>query len=79
MLRPDGLFVSKTASLAQMTRAIRLILPLMQFIGRAPHVAIFDTHSLQQALHRAGFRIDAVGYHASHGRDPRPFIIAHKG
>ena len=79
MLRPDGLFVSKTACLAEMTRAIRLILPLMRLVGRAPHVAIFDTQGLQQALRRAGFQIDAVEHHASHGRDTRPFVIARKG
>ncbi len=42
VLKPGGLFVSKTPCLAEMNPLIRLAVPVMQFVGKAPYVAIFS-------------------------------------
>ena len=35
-LKPGGLFISKTTCLAEMTSLIRLAVPVMRVIGKAP-------------------------------------------
>lgn len=78
LVRPGGLFVSKTACLGDMSPAIRLLLPLMRAIGKAPFVQVFSSGDLEQAIAAQGFSIVALERHATKGRDTRPFIIAAK-
>ena len=63
LLAPGGLFISKTACLRDMNPLIRLAIPLMQLIGKAPHVTVFSATALQEAIRNAGFGIDACEYH----------------
>jgi len=78
-LRPDGLFISKTACLNEMNPLVpRLALPLMRAIGKAPHVLCFDAAQLQAALVRHGLAIEAVERHGTKGKDFRVFIVARK-
>lgn len=79
LLAPGGLFISKTACLADMNPVIRLAIPLMQFIGKAPHVNVLSAAGLEQEIREAGFEILAVERHATKGKDTRPFILARKG
>lgn len=79
LLAPGGLFISKTACLADMNPLIRLAIPLMQFIGKAPHVNVFSAAGLEREIRGAGFEILAVERHATKGKDTRPFILARKG
>jgi ubiquinone/menaquinone biosynthesis C-methylase UbiE len=79
LLAPGGLFISKTACLADMNVLIRLAIPLMQMIGKAPHVSVFPATGLEQDIRDAGFDILAVERHATKGKDWRPFILAQKG
>lgn len=81
VLKPGGLFVSKTfvtqengASLKY--RMIRLALPLMQLIGRAPFVRFLTGSDLDRAVERAGF--DLVETDSFPVRDARRFIVARK-
>ncbi|TPW31681.1 class I SAM-dependent methyltransferase [Martelella alba] len=77
MLKPGGLFISKTPCLNEMNPLIRLVaLPVMQFFGKAPHVVSFSAERLNGALRDAGFNVITTEHHASKGADPRPFIIA---
>ncbi|WP_176085417.1 class I SAM-dependent methyltransferase [Martelella sp. HB161492] len=77
MLKPGGLFISKTPCLREMNPLIRLVaLPVMQLFGKAPHVTSFSARALDQALGDAGFNVIVTEYHASKGADPRPFIVA---
>ena len=79
MVKPGGLFVSKTPCLGEMNLFIRLAIPVMRLFGKAPEdVAVFDTGKLKAALQHAGFEIVALEKHASSGKDTRPFIVARK-
>lgn len=78
-LRPGGLLISKTACVAEMNPLIRwLAIPVMQAIGKAPHVLLFDTDTLQAAMVRQGLVIEAVERHGTKGKDIRVFIVARK-
>ena len=78
-LRPGGLLISKTACVAEMNPLIRwLAIPVMQAIGKAPHVLLFDADTLQAAMVRQGLVIEAVERHGSKGKDIRVFIVARK-
>ncbi len=79
LLAPGGLFISKTACLSDMNPLIRLILPLMRWVGKAPTTVHCFTHAeLEAAVRSAGFQVVAVERHASGGRDSRPFIVARR-
>lgn len=80
LLKPGGLFVSKTPCLGDMNPLIRLVLlPAMRAIGKAPHVDPFGAEVLERKIAQAGFEILARESHASSGRDTRPFILARRG
>ncbi|MFN3854731.1 MAG: class I SAM-dependent methyltransferase [Phreatobacter sp.] len=79
LLKPGGLFVSKTPCLGDMNPLIRLVLlPAMRAIGKAPHVDPLGADALQSRIAQAGFDILAREGHASRGRDARPFILARR-
>jgi len=79
MLKPGGLFVSKTPCLGEMNFLIRLALPLMRLVGKAPEdVVFFDREELKSAMRAAGFEIKLVEMHGTKGKDIRPFIVARK-
>ena len=78
-LRPGGLLISKTACLSEMNPLIPyLALPLMQAIGKAPHVLCFDADALRSAITRQGMDIVSVERHGTRGKDFRVFIVARK-
>lgn len=77
-LKPGGLFISKTPCLTEMSFAIRLALPLMQAIGKAPHVDFFSETTLTGEITQAGFEIVASERHGTRGKDVRAFIVARK-
>lgn len=78
LLAPGGLFVSKTPCLGDMNPLIRLALPLMQMIGKAPYAGVFSAQELSDLITATGFEILGTERHASKGKDSRPFIIARK-
>lgn len=78
ILAPGGLFVSKTTCLSDMNPFIRMAVPLMQLVGKAPHVNVFTAAALAEAVSEAGFQIVATEHHASKGKDWRPVIVARK-
>ncbi len=77
-LKPGGHLISKTPCLSEMNPLIRLALPLMRAIGKAPDVAFFTGKTLEQDIERAGFSVVERGRHGSRGNDPRIFIVAQK-
>ena len=78
-LKPGGRLISKTACVAEMNPLIRwLAIPVMQAIGKAPHVLLFDADTLQAAMVRQGLVIEAVERHGTRGKDIRVFIVARK-
>lgn len=79
LLEPGGLFISKTACLGDMTWLLRgLALPVMQALGKAPHVGNFTADQLVRQIQDAGFEITVREIHASKGSDKRPYIVARK-
>jgi ubiquinone/menaquinone biosynthesis C-methylase UbiE len=79
LLKPGGLFISKTPCLGDMNPLIRLLLlPAMRAIGKAPHVSSLGAFALEQLIVGAGFDILVRESHASKGKDQRPYIVARK-
>jgi ubiquinone/menaquinone biosynthesis C-methylase UbiE len=78
LLAAEGLFISKTPCLGDMNPLIRLALPAMRAIGKAPHVGVFRAADLSRHISAAGFDILATENHATKGNDNRPYIVARK-
>lgn len=78
LLKPGGLFISKTGCLKEMNFALRLILPPLQLIGLAPYVAIFNAEELEREIAAAGFEIVERARHGSGRKDARIFLAARK-
>jgi ubiquinone/menaquinone biosynthesis C-methylase UbiE len=79
LLKPGGLFISKTPCLGDMNPLIRLVLlPAMQVIGKAPHVSSLAASELERLIIGAGFDVVVRESHASKGKDQRPYIVARK-
>ena len=81
LVKPDGLFISKTPSepgrgAPLSYRLMRLILPIMQILGRAPFVKFMSQTELTNILENAGFKVIETGnYPVS---PPNHFIVARK-
>jgi ubiquinone/menaquinone biosynthesis C-methylase UbiE len=78
VLKPGGLFISKTPCLGEMNPLIRLALPPMRLIGKAPYVAMFSAAALEREIETAGFAIVERARHGSGRKDARVFIAARK-
>jgi 2-polyprenyl-3-methyl-5-hydroxy-6-metoxy-1,4-benzoquinol methylase len=79
LVKPGGMFMSKTVcSPGRGTpwkfRLMRLIVPLMQWLGKAPFVKFMDTAELERHIADAGFKIIETGDHPP----PSRFIVARK-
>ncbi|QDZ02022.1 class I SAM-dependent methyltransferase [Nitratireductor mangrovi] len=78
LLKPGGLFVSKTPCLGDANILIRMAVPVMQMIGKAPSVSSFTAARLENVITDAGFSIIERARHGSRGMDIRPFIVARR-
>lgn len=78
LLKPGGLFMSKTPALAEMNIFIRLLVPLMQAVGQAPYVAILSSADFERDISESGFEIIERARHGSGKKDVRPFLVARK-
>ncbi|MGC1489473.1 MAG: hypothetical protein WA784_17000, partial [Albidovulum sp.] len=86
LLPKGGYFITKTACLGQRgagiggalkSLAIRIAIPVMQMIGKAPYVRSFSVKELEQAVTAAGFEIVESGNHPK-GPPPAHYIVARK-
>jgi ubiquinone/menaquinone biosynthesis C-methylase UbiE len=78
LLKPGGLFISKTPCLTEMGFFVRLAVPVMQAVGRAPYVAFLSAQDFENEIASAGFEIVERGRHGSRGKDARLFLAARK-
>ena len=76
LVRPGGLFISKTVCLAEAGWYLRPVVWVMRLIGKAPHVRFFRIAELEALIAGAGFEIVETGtYPAS---PPSRFVVATK-
>lgn len=78
LLAPHGLFITKTPCVGDMNPLIRLILPAMRAIGKAPYAGVFNAAELGRHISAGGFEILTTEIHATKGNDNRPYIVARK-
>lgn len=78
LLKPGGLFISKTPCIAEMNPLIRLAVPVARLIGKAPYVSFFAAATLERDIEAAGFTILERARHGTTRKDPRIFIAARK-
>ncbi|MDQ2078413.1 bifunctional 2-polyprenyl-6-hydroxyphenol methylase/3-demethylubiquinol 3-O-methyltransferase UbiG [Marinimicrobium sp. ABcell2] len=76
LLAPGGLFISKTPCVGDMNPLIRLAIPVMRFVGKAPSVTVFSAALLEDSIRTAGFDIISCERHGSTKKDIRPFFVA---
>ncbi len=75
LLKPGGIFVSSTVCLADRLWFMRPVIPVMQWLGKAPFVQFLSALKVKRAITEAGF--DVVESWA-HGRANSLFLIARK-
>ena len=81
LVKPDGLFISKTICLAQpglglKFRLMLMAIPVMQWIGKAPYVRKLTIPQLERTIEAAGFDIiETANYPAN---PPSRFIVARR-
>ncbi|KJF72086.1 class I SAM-dependent methyltransferase [Agrobacterium arsenijevicii] len=78
LLAEEGLLITKTPCVGNMNPLIRLVLPTMRAIGKAPYAGVFNAAGLSQHISAGGFNILATEIHATKGNDNRPYIVARK-
>ncbi|MEM7023852.1 MAG: class I SAM-dependent methyltransferase [Pseudomonadota bacterium] len=74
LLKPGGVFISKTLCLAEKTKLLRVLVYVMQKVGYAPYVKFFGIGDLEQSITKAGFEIIETGMYPA----PSRFIVARR-
>ncbi len=79
LLKPGGIFISKTVckpgkGAPLKFRFLRLVVPIMQFFGKAPFVRFMDVPAFEDLITSHGFRILESGDHPA----PSRFVVARK-
>jgi ubiquinone/menaquinone biosynthesis C-methylase UbiE len=78
ILKPGGLFISKTPCLRNANIMIQWFVPLARMIGKAPHVGMFTSTQLRIAMVQTGFEVSPEEKHGSNSADFRSFFVARK-
>lgn len=81
LVKPGGLFISKTIcrfgpEVPLKLRLMKLVLPLMQMIGKAPFVQFMDIAELERIITMGGFEIVEAGNFPP--SPPMRYIVARK-
>lgn len=79
LLKPGGLFISKTPCVKEMNFMLPLLVPVMQAFGQAPYVGVFNAATLEAEIEVAGFEIVERARHGSKPKqEPRIYLVARK-
>jgi SAM-dependent methyltransferase len=82
LLKPGGRFISKTPCLSDMNLAmgamVRVVVPVMQMLGKAPALAFFSARQIESEIEAAGFRFVDRALLGTKKGDIRPFLVAEK-
>ena len=76
LLKPGGLFISSTVCLADSMWYLRPVIPVLQWIGKAPYVSFVGTSDVLDEMAAAGFEEQEHWTHG--GRANSLFLIASK-
>ncbi|MGC4087220.1 MAG: class I SAM-dependent methyltransferase [Polyangiaceae bacterium] len=76
LVRPGGLFISKTPCLGDRGFGLRLIIPVMRALGIAPYVSFVTEPSLTAAIAASGFEVQETGMYPMRTRSF--FVVARK-
>jgi 2-polyprenyl-3-methyl-5-hydroxy-6-metoxy-1,4-benzoquinol methylase len=76
LIRPGGLFISKTPCLAGRYSLLKPVIGAMRLVGKAPKVHFLSTARLEQAITQAGFEIIETGDFPK--SPPSHFIVARR-
>ncbi len=74
LLKPGGLFISKTVCLREKTRLLGVLIYLMQKVGYAPFVETLSYADIDDAIAKQGFEIIETGIYPP----PARFVVAKK-
>jgi ubiquinone/menaquinone biosynthesis C-methylase UbiE len=75
LLKPGGLFISKTVCLRRKAWLFGPMIKALQLIGKAPYVRMFSFEALERMITQAGFEVIETGtYPAPYSR----FVVARK-
>jgi hypothetical protein len=76
MLKPGGVFVTSTICIGDMTRILKVIVPIGTFFGLMPKIKAFTRAELEDSFTAAGFEID---YEWQPKKVAGLFIVVKKG
>jgi ubiquinone/menaquinone biosynthesis C-methylase UbiE len=75
LLKPGGYFISSTVCLSDRMWFLRPVIPVLQWIGKAPYVSFLGANEMLGELATAGFEEQE---HWTHGRANSLFVVARK-
>ena len=75
LLKPGGFFVSSTVCLADRMWYLRPVIPILQYLGKAPYVDFLKAETVLEEVSSAGFEAQE---HWTHGRANSLFLVAKK-
>lgn len=80
-LRPGGLFITKTflkptSGLQLEYRFMKILLPFLQLIGKAPFVGIYAIEDFERQIEQAGFEIIEAAHYPA--KETRRYIVARR-
>ena len=75
LLKPGGIFVSSTVCLADKMWFLRPVIPILQWIGKAPYVSFLHSNQVLDEVAAAGFEDQD---HWTHGRSNSLFSVSRK-
>ena len=75
LLKPGGIFISSTVCLADRLWFLRPVIPVMQWIGKAPYVSFAGAQQVRHEVAEAGFE---EREHWTHGRANSLFLVARR-
>lgn len=75
LLKPGGVFISSTVCLSDRMWFLRPVIPLMQWLGKAPYVEFLGADNVRHEIAALGF--DELEYF-THGRSNSLFLISKK-
>ncbi len=75
LLKPGGIFISSTVCLADKMWFMRPVIPIMQWLGKAPYVSFVKASTVLNEIQSAGF-VEQESW--THGRANSLFFVAKK-